>query len=1169
MGFFLKHKPWLVFFLFFLSSLIFFLSSRPILAATVIWDGGGTDGTCGGGVGDGNNWSCGANWNTNNVPGSSDLAVFDSSSTKDAVVDLSISVTGVSINSGYSGTLTQAAAIAIGSSGFIQNAGVFIGGSQDIDVNGSFTLGSGVNFTATSGTLSVERNLTISSSATYNAHSGTVALDGAYGSASRTFDAPGITFYRVTISWTHSATISTRTLTISTGTTVPLGNSPTVTILNSYAGRGTNLINNGTITMGTGNAVFNIEGPLTNNGTIYGAELSSWTENGGIVNNGTINMSSLSSFDFNSYDANAAGDFTNSAGAAFLTGENPAFYFEGGLMINSGSTFPTNFPITLDGSYAASNTIDCAGIVFSKVTINRTINSTNGKTLTIASGTTLPLGDSPSVLLENSRSGSTNYVYNLNNQGTITLGSGSSAVFTVEGTFTNDGTINGGEIPLIIVNSNLVNNKTINAPSLQTLDINRYGDYYGSFTNNTGAVFVTASNPNLSLNSNLTLNSGSTYPQTLTLTLDGTEDSDDSTVTAPGVTFSSLTINKTYSSGNTSFSEAHTIIGNFIRIDGPLLNPETTMTFNVGGNLSVLTADNFGGSNLSLILNGSGNQSLTQSSSNITFPITVNKSAGKVILASDFTGTDGFTLQNGTLDLAGKSFTSNSLTIGSTCTLRLMGNENFSKTPIIGSDTTVIYYGDGDSQADQYSLNDWNYTNLTADFTDTSDFLSAGSFPQLTITGSFSLNSGSFLAPKTLKIAGNLAVGSSGSFTHNSGTVNLNGTGQVLSGNATFYNLIKEITSSDTLTFTAGSRQTVTGTLTLKGIEGELLFLRSSSDGQQWEIDPQASRDIGYLKVKDSLNVNSEQIAVNGLNITDSGNNDGWLFDEVSTDTQTEETEPVSTASQSYSSYFGTTSPPGCGDQTPGAKAPWLYGAVLQDSNSVMLYFTSADDPVDKYVLEYGVKSGHYVYGVVDLGISLQERMTFLVKALSPDTTYYFRIRAGNGCAVGPWSEEISIKTQPLVVLNRLAFISSDLLPVETQNGQKESVKETDDLPEEGYKLNIKVTDEDNRPVNGATVTLHSKIQQVVTGKDGVAVFKNVEKGNHRVLIAYNKFEGEQSLNLQGETKEFSLSVQIKPQNIWFSTQMIMVISVLGLIIVILAVLLIKARKHRPSSRFS
>ena len=71
-----------------------------VAAATRTWDGGGVT----------NNWSDCDNWSSDTCPGSSDLAQFDGTSTKDATVDGSFSgsVDGVDINSGYTGTITQA-----------------------------------------------------------------------------------------------------------------------------------------------------------------------------------------------------------------------------------------------------------------------------------------------------------------------------------------------------------------------------------------------------------------------------------------------------------------------------------------------------------------------------------------------------------------------------------------------------------------------------------------------------------------------------------------------------------------------------------------------------------------------------------------------------------------------------------------------------------------------------------------------------------------------------------------------------------------------------------------------------------------------------------------------------------------------------------------------------
>nr|MBP9752010.1 hypothetical protein [Candidatus Moranbacteria bacterium] len=73
---------------------------------TRTWDGGGVDGTCGG-AGTANNWSCAANWSGDTAPTSNDIALFDGTSTKNATINANISVAGIDINTGYTGTITQ------------------------------------------------------------------------------------------------------------------------------------------------------------------------------------------------------------------------------------------------------------------------------------------------------------------------------------------------------------------------------------------------------------------------------------------------------------------------------------------------------------------------------------------------------------------------------------------------------------------------------------------------------------------------------------------------------------------------------------------------------------------------------------------------------------------------------------------------------------------------------------------------------------------------------------------------------------------------------------------------------------------------------------------------------------------------------------------------------
>jgi hypothetical protein len=137
---------------------------------TRTWDGGGST----------NNWSEAANWSGDTLPGTSDSVVFNGTSTKNATIDVSINVSGIQINSGYTGTITQAGSstVTVGTAGFFQSSGTFTGGGGDIDINGNFALSAGT-FTASSGTTFFGAQFASDQpGGTFNHNGGTVVFDG-------------------------------------------------------------------------------------------------------------------------------------------------------------------------------------------------------------------------------------------------------------------------------------------------------------------------------------------------------------------------------------------------------------------------------------------------------------------------------------------------------------------------------------------------------------------------------------------------------------------------------------------------------------------------------------------------------------------------------------------------------------------------------------------------------------------------------------------------------------------------------------------------------------------------------------------------------------------------------------------------------------------------------
>ncbi|MDD5103970.1 MAG: LamG domain-containing protein, partial [Candidatus Peribacteraceae bacterium] len=92
-----------------MTLLLFLLSLQPgtALAATRTWDGGGST----------NNWSEDANWSDDTEPTAADTALFDATDATDVTVDSDILIGGLTVTSGYGGTLNLGSATITGSVG--------------------------------------------------------------------------------------------------------------------------------------------------------------------------------------------------------------------------------------------------------------------------------------------------------------------------------------------------------------------------------------------------------------------------------------------------------------------------------------------------------------------------------------------------------------------------------------------------------------------------------------------------------------------------------------------------------------------------------------------------------------------------------------------------------------------------------------------------------------------------------------------------------------------------------------------------------------------------------------------------------------------------------------------------------------------------------------------
>ena len=145
----------------------------------------------------------------------------------------------------------------------------------------------------------------------------------------------------------------------------------------------------------------------------------------------------------------------------------------------------------------------------------------------------------------------------------------------------------------------------------------------------------------------------------------------------------------------------------------------------------------------------------------------------------------------------------------------------------------------------------------------------------LDIDNNLTISSGTFTAPAgNLNVAGNFTV-NGGTFNHNDGTVIFDDASKTTTIIGTTFYDFSCTTPGKQLNIQAGATETILNTLTLTGNVGNEIVLRSTTGGEQWNIDPQGTWTVDAVDVQDSVNLAGAPIYP--TNSIDSGNTINWF----------------------------------------------------------------------------------------------------------------------------------------------------------------------------------------------------------------------------------------------------------------------------------------------------
>jgi len=101
-----------------------------------------------------------------------------------------------------------------------------------------------------------------------------------------------------------------------------------------------------------------------------------------------------------------------------------------------------------------------------------------------------------------------------------------------------------------------------------------------------------------------------------------------------------------------------------------------------------------------------------------------------------------------------------------------------------------------------------------------------------------------------------------------------------------------------------------------------------------------------------------------------------------------------------------TPASPQCSSTAP-TSAPNIYQVVAANSTAT-IYLSPPSSSFDGFTVSYGLDANADTYNATFSQGNTGAAVKYTINSLTPNTKYYFKVRANNGCATGPWSNVMS-----------------------------------------------------------------------------------------------------------------------------------------------------------------